>query len=78
MNLLFSTEIKHDFALIELEEDIERDQYFELAPNNFSLPELVVSGFLKDADFYSFRQVTHSRKLAEIQSEGAFYDIDTK
>ena len=68
--------MKYDFALLELEKEIKRDQYFELP--SFSQPQLVVSGYVQDSDTTEYRHWTHFQALAEIKYGAVFYDIDTK
>jgi len=42
--------MKHDFALLELEQEVKRDQYFQLPQGceAFSQPQLIVSGYVED------------------------------
>jgi hypothetical protein len=61
MRELKHQEVRHDFALLELEGEIIRDEYFELPHDVESFPEprLVLSGYLQDPDTLEYRHSTN-------------------
>jgi V8-like Glu-specific endopeptidase len=80
MNQLRREETKYDFALLELERAVARDQYSKLPQNieAFPQPQLVVSGYVQDNGTCEYRHWTSFQSLAEIHYGAIFYDIDTK
>jgi V8-like Glu-specific endopeptidase len=72
--------MRHDFALLELEGEIIRDEYLELPQDieSFPQPRLAVSGYVQDPHTVEYRHWTHFQNLAQINLGAILYNIDTE
>jgi len=69
---LYEDGAKYDYALLKLEKNVERSQYFALFQDLNTLPKLTVCGY-NDSDTL----MSHSNKPAARKDGILFYDIDT-
>ena len=69
---LYEDGAKYDYALLKMEKNVERSQYFALFQDLNTLPKLTVCGY-NDSDTLMW----HSNKPAVRKNGALFYDIDT-
>jgi V8-like Glu-specific endopeptidase len=70
-------QIRHDFALLKLEQSVKRPKYLQLEPYIPPNATLLLSGYCNSPPL-NFYQWIYSSKPAEICDPAIYYDMDTK